>query len=126
MEAKAFSFTQTQEPTASRWCSQHCLSRAVCSAWPGRALFSSRDGDRRFFSGLVSVALGVYLLATWRTAGAYFIGIAIGVDLILDDASLVGLLEHSQFARSSDQGGVTSHCIAMFTQRCLPAEGPLS
>ena len=42
------------------------------------------------FSGLVSVALGVYLLATWRTTGTYFIGIAIGVDLIFDGASLVG------------------------------------
>ena len=42
------------------------------------------------FSGLVSVALGIYLLATWRTAGTYFIGIAIGVDLIFDGASLVG------------------------------------
>ena len=42
------------------------------------------------FSGLVSVALGVYLLATWRTAGTYFIGIAIGVDLIFDGASLAG------------------------------------
>ena len=30
------------------------------------------------------------LLATWRTTGTYFIGVAIGVDLIFDGASLVG------------------------------------
>jgi len=42
------------------------------------------------FSGLVSFALGVYLLATWPAASTYFIGIVIGVDLIFDGASLVG------------------------------------
>lgn len=42
------------------------------------------------FSGLVSVILGIYLLATWHTAGTYFIGIAIGVDLFLDGGALVG------------------------------------
>ena len=42
------------------------------------------------FAGLVSVALGVYLLATWSTASTYFIGLAIGVDLVFDGAALVG------------------------------------
>ncbi len=42
------------------------------------------------FSGLVSVALGIYLLATWSAASTYFIGIAIGVDLIFDGAALIG------------------------------------
>ena len=42
------------------------------------------------FSGLVSVVLGIYLLATWHTAGTYFIGIAIGVDLIFDGGALLG------------------------------------
>lgn len=42
------------------------------------------------FAGLVSVALGVYLLATWPTASTYFIGLAIGVDLILDGGALIG------------------------------------
>ena len=42
------------------------------------------------FAGLVSVALGVYLFATWTAASTYFVGIAIGVDLILDGASLAG------------------------------------
>jgi uncharacterized membrane protein HdeD (DUF308 family) len=42
------------------------------------------------FAGLVSVALGIYLLATWSTASTYFIGLAIGVDLIFDGASLMG------------------------------------
>jgi uncharacterized membrane protein HdeD (DUF308 family) len=42
------------------------------------------------FAGLVSVALGVYLLATWPTASTYFIGSAIGIDLIFDGAALAG------------------------------------
>ena len=42
------------------------------------------------FAGIVSAVLGVYLLATWPTASTYFIGIAIGVDLIFDGAALTG------------------------------------
>jgi len=42
------------------------------------------------FSGLVSVALGVYLLATWPAASTYFVGLAIGIDLIFDGGALVG------------------------------------
>ena len=42
------------------------------------------------FSGFVSVLLGMYLLSTWHTAGSYFIGIAIGVDLIFDGGALLG------------------------------------
>lgn len=42
------------------------------------------------FSGLVSFAFGIYLLATWPAATSYLIGILIGVDLILDGGSLVG------------------------------------
>ena len=42
------------------------------------------------FAGLVSVALGIYLLMTWPTASIYFFGLAIGIDLIFDGAALVG------------------------------------
>ena len=42
------------------------------------------------FAGLVSAVLGVYLLATWPTASTYFIGLAIGIDLIFDGAALTG------------------------------------
>jgi len=42
------------------------------------------------FSGLVSFALGIYLLATFPAATTYFIGVVIGVDLIFDGSSLVG------------------------------------
>jgi uncharacterized membrane protein HdeD (DUF308 family) len=42
------------------------------------------------FSGVVSIVLGVYLLAIWPTASTYFIGLAIGVDLILDGGALIG------------------------------------
>lgn len=42
------------------------------------------------FAGLVSAALGIFLLNTWPIASTYFIGIAIGIDLIFDGAALVG------------------------------------
>jgi uncharacterized membrane protein HdeD (DUF308 family) len=42
------------------------------------------------FAGLVSVALGVYLLATFPATSAYFIGLAIGIDMIFDGGALVG------------------------------------
>jgi len=42
------------------------------------------------FSGLASILLGVFLLTTWPAASAYFIGLAIGIDLILDGSSLAG------------------------------------
>lgn len=48
------------------------------------------------FSGLVSVGLGVSLLATWPAASTYFVGIVIGVDLIFDGAALVGFAKAIQ------------------------------
>jgi uncharacterized membrane protein HdeD (DUF308 family) len=42
------------------------------------------------FSGIVSCALGICLLATWPSASTYFIGVVIGVDLIFDGSALVG------------------------------------
>jgi len=42
------------------------------------------------FAGLVSVALGIYLLATWSATSTFFVGLAIGIDLVFDGASLVG------------------------------------
>jgi len=41
-------------------------------------------------SGLVSVALGVMLLSQMPASSVWFIGFAIGVDLIVDGASLIG------------------------------------
>ena len=43
-----------------------------------------------FVSGLVSIALGIYLMVIWQTASTFFIGMIIGIDLIFDGASLVG------------------------------------
>jgi uncharacterized membrane protein HdeD (DUF308 family) len=43
------------------------------------------------FSGIVSVILGVWLLAQFPVSSLWFIGFAIGVDMILEGASLVGL-----------------------------------
>jgi uncharacterized membrane protein HdeD (DUF308 family) len=40
------------------------------------------------FSGIVAVALGVYLLAIYPVASTFFVGIAVGVDLIFDGAAL--------------------------------------
>lgn len=42
------------------------------------------------FSGLLSIALGIMLLAQWPVAGVWFIGFAIGVDLIFDGVALIG------------------------------------
>jgi len=42
------------------------------------------------FSGLVSVILGVYLLTIWPAASTFFIGLAIGIDLMFDGAALIG------------------------------------
>ena len=42
------------------------------------------------FSGLLSLALGIYLMTLWHTASTFFIGMIIGIDLIFDGASLMG------------------------------------
>jgi uncharacterized membrane protein HdeD (DUF308 family) len=42
------------------------------------------------FSGTVSVALGVMLLAQWPVLSVWFIGFAIGVDLVVDGVALIG------------------------------------
>jgi uncharacterized membrane protein HdeD (DUF308 family) len=43
------------------------------------------------FSGIVSLALGIMLLVQMPVSSIWFIGFAIGVDLVVDGASLVGL-----------------------------------
>jgi uncharacterized membrane protein HdeD (DUF308 family) len=40
-------------------------------------------------SGVVAVGLGVFLLTTFPSASTYFVGIAVGVDLIFDGGALV-------------------------------------
>jgi len=42
------------------------------------------------FSGIVSFLLGATLLSRWPSASTYFIGLVIGIDLIVDGASLIG------------------------------------
>ena len=42
-------------------------------------------------SGFVSFMLGVALLAQMPVSGVWFIGLAIGIDLIMDGAALIGL-----------------------------------
>jgi uncharacterized membrane protein HdeD (DUF308 family) len=41
-------------------------------------------------AGIVSVVLGVLLLSSWPAASTYFVGIAVGVDLLFDGAALIG------------------------------------
>jgi len=41
-------------------------------------------------SGAVAVLLGFSLLGNWRSSSTFFIGMAIGIDLIVDGAALVG------------------------------------
>jgi len=43
------------------------------------------------FSGIVSVVLGIMLLAQLPASSVWFVGFAIGIDMIVDGASLVGL-----------------------------------
>jgi uncharacterized membrane protein HdeD (DUF308 family) len=43
------------------------------------------------FSGAVSVVLGVMLLAQMPVSSIWFIGFAIGIDLVFDGASLSGV-----------------------------------
>jgi uncharacterized membrane protein HdeD (DUF308 family) len=40
-------------------------------------------------AGLVSVGLGIFVLANWGTASTFFIGIVIGVDLLFDGGALI-------------------------------------
>jgi len=42
------------------------------------------------FSGAISAVLGIILLIAWPTASSYFVGLAIGVDLVLDGSALLG------------------------------------
>lgn len=42
------------------------------------------------FAGACSVILGVMLLVYWPAASTFFIGMAVGIDLILDGAALAG------------------------------------
>jgi len=42
------------------------------------------------FSGAISTILGISLLVAWPTASTYFVGLAIGIDLVLDGAALLG------------------------------------
>jgi uncharacterized membrane protein HdeD (DUF308 family) len=41
-------------------------------------------------AGAISMALGVYLVSNWAGASTFFIGLAIGIDLIVDGGALVG------------------------------------
>ena len=43
------------------------------------------------FSGIVTLALGVMLLAQMPVSSIWFIGFAIGIDMIFDGAALIGL-----------------------------------
>jgi uncharacterized membrane protein HdeD (DUF308 family) len=42
------------------------------------------------FSGAVAVILGFTLLRNWPASSTFFVGLAIGIDLILDGSALVG------------------------------------
>lgn len=42
------------------------------------------------FAGVISAVLGISLLVSWPAASSYFVGMAIGIDLILDGGALLG------------------------------------
>jgi uncharacterized membrane protein HdeD (DUF308 family) len=41
-------------------------------------------------SGVVAAVLGISLLVAWPMASTYFVGLAIGIDLVLDGSALLG------------------------------------
>jgi uncharacterized membrane protein HdeD (DUF308 family) len=41
-------------------------------------------------SGAIAIVLGIILIANWPASSTFFIGMAIGIDLILDGSALVG------------------------------------
>lgn len=41
------------------------------------------------FSGIVAFVLGIFLLAQWPSSSMWFVGLYIGIDMIVDGASLV-------------------------------------
>jgi uncharacterized membrane protein HdeD (DUF308 family) len=42
------------------------------------------------FAGAISAVLGISLLAYWPAASTYFVGMAIGIDLVFDVVALFG------------------------------------
>jgi uncharacterized membrane protein HdeD (DUF308 family) len=57
----------------------------------GAAMMSLPSWGWSVFSGLVSFALGVMLLVQMPVSSIWFIGFAIGIDLIIEGVSLIGL-----------------------------------
>ena len=43
------------------------------------------------FAGVVSAALGISLLIAWPTVSTCFVGMIIGIDLVLDGVALLGV-----------------------------------
>ena len=43
------------------------------------------------FSGILSLALGIMLLVQWPVSSVWFLGFAIGLDMVFDGASLIAL-----------------------------------
>ena len=57
----------------------------------GAAMMRFPQWGWSLFSGIVSVILGIILLAELPTSSLWFIGFAIGLDMIFEGASLVGV-----------------------------------
>lgn len=57
------------------------------------------------FSGVVSVALGVMLLAMMPLSGIWFIGFAVGVDLIVDGVAVAGFATATHALSKQTAGG---------------------
>src|SRR5262249_9146283 len=60
------------------------LSRGITAS-----IFKLPNWRSMLFAGLVSLALGIYLLATLPTVSTYLFGVLIGIDLFFDGAAVV-------------------------------------
>ena len=64
------------------------------------------------FAGVISVGLGIYLLASWPVASTFFVGIVIGVDLIFDGSALLAFAAalHS-LPHRAEGGDMVAHAV---------------
>ena len=70
-------------------CSQYSSSSEGCSAQPGRVLLSSPGGGGRFLRDWSPSVSASTFWPFILTASTFFVGIAIGVDLIFDGGALI-------------------------------------
>jgi uncharacterized membrane protein HdeD (DUF308 family) len=59
-------------------------------------------------SGAISVALGLMLWNSWPVSGLWFIGLCVGIDLIVEGAGWISLTLNQENAQLTSQRPLTS------------------